>query len=203
MPTLNAERATAYGSAWQTFSATSASPQQLHRFLPPIKLTWLQRLKALGVSAESLAEPELPACADVVFFDGQFFDFVNEAHGGQSFEAILLLARDDLDDPCDIVAWEPKTGRLALWLGRVSMLGQGNLYGWRLGKPLVVHETPLEWLQAGRDGVFVIDPQGASRMLRMVEPLGVKSSQFGHRLQAALTIRAPRIMVAARQAAAA
>jgi hypothetical protein len=191
------------GGSRRPHTATSASPQQLHRLLPPIKLLWIRRLKALGVSAESLAEPELPASADVVFFDDNFFDFGDEAHGGQLSEAMLLLARDELDDACDIVAWESKTGRLALLLGRVSMLGQDSLYRCRLGEPLIVHETPLEWLQAGRDGVFVIDPQRASPLLRMVEPLVVKSPDFCRRLQAALTICAPRIGVAAPQAAAA
>jgi hypothetical protein len=82
------------------------------------------------------------------------------------------------------------------------MLGQDNLHGWRLGEPLIIHETPLEWLQAGREGVFVIDPQRASPLLRLVEPLGVKRPEFGRQLQAALTIRAPRIVVAAQRRAA-
>jgi hypothetical protein len=112
------------------------------------------------------------------------------------------MAPDDLGDPLDLAAWEPETGRLALWLGRVAMLGQGNLYGWRIGEPLVVHETPLEFLQAGREGVFVIDPQRASPLLRMVEPLGVKRPEFGRQLQAALAIRAPRIVVAENRRAA-
>jgi hypothetical protein len=117
--------------------------------------------------------------------------------------ALVFLAPDDLGNAFDLAAWEPETGRLALWLGRVSMLGQDNLYYWRLGAPLIVHETPLEWLQAGRGGVFVIDHQRASPLLRMVEPLGVKRPEFGRQLQAALTIRAPRIVVAARPAVAA
>ena len=66
----------------------------------------------------------------------------------------------------------------------------------------IVHETPLEWLQAGREGVFVIDPQGASPLLRMVEPLAVKRPEFGRQLLSALTIRAPRIVVAENRRAA-
>ena len=113
----------------------------------------------------------------------------------------FFLASDDLGNPLDLAAWEPETGRLALWLGRLAMLGQDNLYGWRVGEPLIVHETPLEWLQAGREGVFVIDPQGASPLLRMVEPLAVKRPEFGRQLLSALTIRAPRIVVENRRAA--
>jgi hypothetical protein len=132
------------------------------------------------------------------------FEFARNARDASgAVIALVFLAPDDLGNAFDLAAWEPETGRLALWLGRVSMLGQDNLYGWRLGDPLMVHETPLEWLQAGRGGVFVIDHQRASPLLRMVEPLGVKRPEFGRQLQAALTIRAPRIVVAARPAVAA
>ena len=49
---------------------------------------------------------------------------------------------------------------------------------------------------AGRDGVFVIDPQRASPLLRMVEPLGVRRPEFGRRMRESMTVRAPRIVVA-------
>jgi hypothetical protein len=139
----------------------------------------------------------------VVFAPNNLFEFAHDARdASDAVLAVVFLAPDDLGDPLDLAAWEPETGRLALWLGRVSMLGQDNLHGWRLGEPLIIHETPLEWLQAGREGVFVIDPQRASPLLRLVEPLGVKRPEFGRQLQAALTIRAPRIVVAAQRRAA-
>jgi hypothetical protein len=139
----------------------------------------------------------------VVFLPNGCFEFARHARDASgAVVAVVFLAFDDLGNPLDLVAWEPETGRLALWLGRVSMLGQDNLYGWRIGEPLAAHETPLEWLRAGREGVFVIDPQRASPLLRMVEPLGVKRQEFGRQLQSALTIRAPRIVVAAQRKAA-
>jgi hypothetical protein len=139
----------------------------------------------------------------VVFLPNDCFEFARDARDPSgAVVAVIFLARDDLGDPSDLAAWEPETGRLALWLGRVSILGQDNLYDWRLGDPLMVHETPLEWLKAGREGVFVIDSQRASPLLRMVEPLGVKRPEYGRQLQAALTIRAPRIVVAAQRRAA-
>jgi hypothetical protein len=116
----------------------------------------------------------------VVFLSNDRFEFARHARDASgAVIALVFHAPDDLGNPLDLAAWGPKLGRLALWLGRVSMLGQDNLYGWRLGEPLAVHETPLEWLQAGREGVFVIDPQRASPILRMVEPLGVKRPEFG------------------------
>jgi hypothetical protein len=154
-------------------------------------------LWALGIRemAALYAEP-------VVFLPNNCFEFARDARDASgAVVAVVFHAPDDLGNPLDLAAWEPKSGRLALWLGRVSMLGQDNLYAWRLGEPLVAHETALEWLQAGRAGVFVIDPQRASLLLRMVEPLGVKRPTFGRQLQTALTIRAPRIVVAAQRRA--
>jgi hypothetical protein len=139
----------------------------------------------------------------VVFHQNNLFEFARDARDASgAVLAVVFMAPDDLGDPLDLAAWEPETGRLALWLGRVSMLGQGNLYGWRIGEPLMVHETALEWLQAGRGGVFVIDAQRASPLLRMAELLGVKRPEFGRQLQATLSIRDPRILVSAQRRAA-
>jgi hypothetical protein len=108
----------------------------------------------------------------VVFLPNNCFEFARDARDASgAVVAVVFHAPDDLGNPLDIAAWEPETGRLALWLGRVAMLGQDNLYGWRVGEPLVVHETTLEWLQAGREGVFITDPQRASPLLRMVSRL--------------------------------
>lgn len=133
----------------------------------------------------------------VVFLQNGGFEMARGVRdASEAVAAIIFPAPDELGQLIDLAAWEPGTGRLALLLGRVSMLGEDNLYGWRVGEPLVVHETPLEWLKAGREGVFVINSQRASPLLRMVEPLGVKRPELGRQLREALTIRAPRIVVA-------
>ena len=110
--------------------------------------------------------------------------------------AIVFPAPNELGELIDLAAWEPETGKLALLLGLVSMLGQDALYGPRLSEPLAMHETALDWLKADRDGVFVIDPQWASPLLRIVEPLAVKRAAFGRRMHSAMTIPPPSIVVA-------
>jgi hypothetical protein len=138
----------------------------------------------------------------VVFLHNKRFELArNSRDPSDAVFAVVFLAPDDLGNPLDLAAWEPETGRLALLRGRVSMLGQDNLCGWRLGEPLIMHETLLEWLRAGREGVVVLDAQRASPLLRSVEPLGVKRASFGREMQAALTIRAPRILVATQRSA--
>jgi hypothetical protein len=63
----------------------------------------------------------------------------------EAIPAAVFAAPDELGQLIDLAAWEPETGHLALGLGRVSMLGEDTLHGWRLGDPLMAHETALEW----------------------------------------------------------
>jgi hypothetical protein len=108
-----------------------------------------------GLSARGIRETAGLYVEPVVFLPNGCFEFARDARDASyAVIALVFLAPDDLGNAFDLAAWEPETGRLALWLGRVSMLGQDNLYYWRLGAPLIVHETPLEWLQAGRGGRF-------------------------------------------------
>jgi hypothetical protein len=150
------------------------------------------RLWALGVrrTAGLYFEP-------VVFLPDDRFEFARDVMDASgAVVPIVFPAPDDLGQLLDLAAWDPDSGRLALLLGRVAMLGQDNLYGWRLGEPLAMHETPLEWLKANREGVFVIDPQRASPLLRRVEPLGVQRASFGRMMRERLIVGAPRIVVA-------
>jgi hypothetical protein len=194
---------TKLGDSWRPDTATSASSRHVHRLLPPIKLAWIQRLRALGVSAQSLAEPELPACEDVVLIDGHFFDFADEAHGGQSSESMLFLARDDLGDPRDIVAWEPRAKRVAGWWGTLPLLGMEQLLAPRLDRhgALRVFADPLEWLLHERNGVVIVNPVAAAPLLRAAEPLEANPAAFGRRLAELINPRPPRIVVPNRRAA--
>jgi len=163
--------------------------------LPP-RLDWLQRLKDRGVTGEALAEPELPATGHVVFYDGGSSMFGFPEHGGQSYEAWLFLARDELGRPSDIVAFEPRRGLKASWLGRVALLGQENLYlapRFDRERALTVFCDPIEWLIGDRDGVVVIDPVRAAPLLRRTEPLRALSPDFGRQLAQVVNPTKPRI----------
>ncbi len=81
----------------------------------------------------------------VVFLPGRRFEFARDLRDAAEAEgAVIFPAFDDLGELVDIAAWVPETGRVALLLGRVSMLGEDNVYAPRLGKPLALHETALE-----------------------------------------------------------
>jgi hypothetical protein len=159
------------------------------RLLQPPPLSWIRRLRHLGATADALAHPEMPAIGGVSF-DGGYFDFENE---GQP--ALLFIARDELGIPVDIVAWHPRTQRIARWLGAVALLGEDQVNGARLDqeRALPVHETPIDWLVAGRSGVVIVDPRRAAFILRRAEPLRVANAAFGKRLATLLHIAPPRI----------
>jgi hypothetical protein len=142
--------------------------------------------------------------ADVIFRPGRLFDFSREVRELRGHVAgVIIPVRDECGDLVDLAAWNVDGGSLALWRGAASMLGAENIFAPRLGDPLLVHETPLDWLRAGRRGVYIIDPQRAAPLLRLGEPLGVTREAHGRRLRQALTIPSPRIVVASNARAAA
>jgi hypothetical protein len=175
--------------------------EKRYRLLPCISLSWIKRLKALGVTVDALCEPDFPASGHVVFFDGSRFEFVADAHGGQAFEAMLLLALDEFGEVCDIVAYDPRRKLKAFWLGNAPLLGLEQVWLPRLDPQgaLTVFADPVEWLLGDRLGVVVVHPARAASILRNVEPLQVSSAPFGRRLGALINPRLPRIYAPAEE----
>jgi hypothetical protein len=165
------------------------------------------RLFALGIHGDGVngrGAFDALHVADVIFRPGGRFDFSSEVRELRGHVAgIIIPVRDEAGELVDIGAWNVDGGKLALWRGVASMLGAENIFAPRLSEPLLVHETPLDWLRAGRDGVFLVDPQRAAPLLRFAEPLGVKREAHGRSLRQVLTIPAPRIVVASNARAAA
>jgi hypothetical protein len=97
--------------------------------------------------------------------------------------------------PVDLIAWTPRLNCTASWLGRVALLGEDELLAPRLDdeQALMVHETPLAWLIAGRQGVVIVDPRKAAPILREAEPLKTHSIAFSRRILTLATLRTPRV----------
>jgi hypothetical protein len=118
-------------------------------------VSWYSLLWALDV--RSAADLHFDA---VVPLPSGRFDFARDVRDATSaVVALIVPAHDDTGELDDLVALDLERDFLGTWLGQASMLGQHNLYGWRVGEPLVAHETALDWLRADRQGVFVINPQ--------------------------------------------
>jgi hypothetical protein len=61
----------------------------------------------------------------VAFNELGYFEFERYRHDDSVYNpALIVVARDELAEPCDLVAWAPATGKFACWHGRVSMLGE-------------------------------------------------------------------------------
>jgi len=159
-------------------------------------LRWL-RYK-MNVPPDAISEPEMLSVGRVVFLDNFAFELSEDAHGGQAVMAALFVARDECGDPVDTVAWTPKLNRVASLRGRVALLGEEQVFGPRFDdqQALMVHETPLAWLLAERQGVVIVNPRRAAPILRAAEPLKASSAAFALRLRNLINPKPPRIFFA-------
>jgi len=140
---------------------------------------------------------------DVVFLDGGAFEFARHTDKAEPEPACTILARDMCGDAYDVVAWAANANRIARWLGRASLLGEDELYAPRLLDGLPVHAGPLEWLQARRRGVVILNKLRAAPLLRDAGPLLVPSAEHGRVLHKMLQTPPPRILVPTQQQVAA
>jgi len=123
--------------------------------LSDIEIGWLLDQ---GVSPTAMLEPTLIYAANVVFLDGHTFDFDS---GG--IRALVLKEANDL------VAWNPKRKILATWRSSAFALGEDAIWNpasYFMGTALRVHRTPLEWLEAERDGICIVQPRFTHALLR-------------------------------------
>jgi hypothetical protein len=168
----------------------------------PLDQAGIEWFRRRGVPITALGLP-LAVMTHAVWFDRCRFEFEACRPSGEPQRAIVFPALNEFGDLADLVAWHPKSNALATWLGRVVVLGEEQIFGPRLGEPLVVHPSPLEWLKASREGVVVVDPMRARPILQFAGPLMVADAAERRRLQEMLTIRPPTIRVAAKMRVAA
>jgi hypothetical protein len=159
----------------------------------------LDRLVDAGVPHEASYQPDSIAKSSVVFGSEYLFDFAEELYDPSGAgEAYIFVARNEFGDLWDLVAWQPKSGRLASWLGRASLLGGENVFRPRLSANggIVVHDSPLSWLCAKRTGIVILHAGRAAGLLCDVGPLIVSDRARAGRLRTSLTRKPPRILVA-------
>lgn len=183
-------------SVWVPLGA----PLNEYRACRGLKDNEIERLITLGVPPAALGgsyhEGEFAIAADLVVFDGDHFEFARYCDG-EPTASFIFLVRNEHGDLADLAAWVPATGQLVTWLGHVAMLGEQNTLAPRIGDPLAVHETPLEWLKASRDGVVLIHELIARPILQAAAPLATGTIAHGLRLRHQLAMQAPRILVRA------
>lgn len=112
--------------------------------------------------------------------------------------AYTLLVRDAGGAPVDVVAWHPRSNRVATWLGRAALLGDDALYPAPADDPLVIHPDPLAWLAGDRRGAVIVDERLARPILLEAGSIQAADLAHGQRLKAMLEqVRLPKISVPA------
>lgn len=112
------------------------------------------------------------------------FDF---AGNGEPIEAFVIDVIDaDGETHIDIAAWPvDNPGHVLTMFGRAPLMGMWaalNPASYYMGKPLIMHRTPLEWLMSGCSGAAVLVPDLAARLLiDLPGPIAARDHQ--HRLQ--------------------
>jgi hypothetical protein len=149
----------------------------------PAELRWL---RGQGVSRAAILYP-WPIGATNVTFNGKGFEL--DAHG----ERVLTFLVEDWGGAIDIAAFQPRTGKLATWLGAGFAIGQDAIFNpatYFADGALLVHETPVQWLLADRDGIVIAQPDLAHAYLANLQR--VVCSDTAHARQVERWLQSPR-----------
>ena len=148
----------------------------------------LEWLFAHGVPSDAMAEP-WPIRSVRVVFDGLHgFDFTRDG------EPAIIFKAEDRGEELDLIAWQPRTGKLASWHGNTFCLGDlsqiDNPATYFMDGALRVHASPLEWLRAGREGIVILRRDFAYAHLRFCPRILCEDPARAERLERWL--QAPR-----------
>jgi hypothetical protein len=131
------------------------------RSVPDLNLSrWL---RCQSVDAAHALKVMGPIVEHKVIIRNGRFDFADDGTA-EAVRAVVHIAKgEDADTPVDLIAWtRAQPCRVFQCLGTAEALGVdqiGNPASWFLGKPLVVHRCPLDWLRAGCTGIVILDPR--------------------------------------------
>ena len=119
--------------------------------------TWYTRFNKLGIPDRVIfGLRPLIGVDHIVTHSSGLFEFHPEG------DLALIVAEGEPEVPGwtevhDLLAFMPEEpGRWWLRRGAVDLLGASNISHWRLS-PLVIHETPLSWLQTAATGICIVD----------------------------------------------
>jgi hypothetical protein len=127
------------------------------------------------------------------------FAFEDESVSGVVHDCLVVVARDQTNDPVDLAAFDFQ-GRFASWLG-VPALGLESVTLPRMSDALPVFRHPIQWLASFRKGVVILDHKKARHYLESAGAFVVGSTDEGRALSDAMTYR-PKIYVNSERAAA-
>lgn len=105
-------------------------------------------------------------------------------------ERVLTFVAFNAGVPIDVVAWQPKTGQTATHLGTAAFLGDQddaiNPATWLDGEDLLIHASPLEWLQHDRNGLVIVNFKMAGAYLRNARSVFCEDVEIAKKLRKAV-----------------
>jgi hypothetical protein len=143
-------------------------------------------LRSQGVSRSAILDP-WPLGATTVKFSGDTFEL--DSNG----ERVLTFLVEDCGEVIDIAAWQPRTCQLATRRRAGFAIGQEGIFNpatYFADGVLQVHETPLQWLLAEREGIVVVQPDMTHAYLRNCRCLAF--SDAAHARQVEQWIQPPK-----------
>jgi hypothetical protein len=137
-----------------------------------------------GVTFKALLG-DWPIGAANVTFDGKgHFNFADDGERALTF--VTFNARE----PIDLIAWHPRTGKIGSYTGAATFLGDEddaiNPGTWSCGGDLIIHATPLEWLQHEREGLVIINFKRAATALRNAKSIFCEDINAARKLRPAI-----------------
>ncbi len=120
------------------------------------------------------------------------FEWLGDGAAG----VLMMVARGPDGCAADHVAIDLRTGWCGTEGGGVAMLGEHEIREDMRDDALMVHETAVDWLKAGRRGVAILDRRRSIPMLRDAGPLLVSNTAWGMELDKMLRLPGPDISVA-------
>jgi hypothetical protein len=135
-----------------------------------LKQAEIDRLRALDVKPLAMAKV-FPMQAHRVQFDGELFAFADDDRDcGEMAFTIGVVNENGL---VDAAAWQPATGRLAIWLGEGFALGEHLIQNHvdDDSSGLAVFRSPLDWMRANCRGIVILQNRFAPVMLAPVRVL--------------------------------
>jgi hypothetical protein len=164
---------------WERDKETE-SIASVHRSLPFPTDDELRWLLSQGVEEAAMSHPWIIR-GGMVQFDDDTFEFVST--GVQA----IIFRTEDCGETIDLVAWHSRTGRLASWRGVTFCLGDleqlFNPATWFMGDALRLHQSPLDWLRSGRDGIVILRPGMAHAYLAQCPRLVCADAAYARRVE--------------------
>ncbi len=119
--------------------------------------TWYAQFRTLGIPDRvTFGVRPLIGVGRIVTHSSGLFEFHDDG------DLAIIVAEGEPEVPGwaevhDLIAFKAEDpDRWWLRRGQVDLLGTYNITPWRLS-PLTIHDNPLSWLQAGADGICVVD----------------------------------------------